>query len=128
MCTVLYSTTERTTLLILLYYRYEIVGVSDNLHSDLTLQNPGKSASCHDSVSDIQYFTVYNDVIFSHTVLYCTHSLASPVPGGGGGEFGVLPVLLFGRPIQNMRHFLLESFVWEEAIRVTILWREDSVT
>ena len=31
-------------------------------------------------------------------------------------------------PIQNTRHFLLESFVWEEAIRVTILWREDSVT
>ena len=101
--------------------------MAELVHSDLTLQNPGKSASCHDSVSDIQYFTVYNDVIFSHTVLYCTHSLASPVPGGGGGEFGVLPVLLFGRPIQNTRHVLLESFVWEEAIRVTILWREDSV-
>ena len=26
-----------------------------------------------------------------------------------------------------MRHFLLEGFVWEEAVRVTILWREDSV-
>ena len=47
------------------------------------------------------------------TVLYCTYSLASPrPPGGGGGEFGVLPVFLFGRPIQNTRHFILESFVY----------------
>ena len=62
------------------------------------------------------------------TLLYSFLGLpGSPVPGGGGGEFGVLPVLLFGRPIQNTRHFLLESFVWEEAIRVTILRREDSV-
>ncbi len=89
------------------------------------------SRFCKQHHLEIQYFTVYNDVIFSLiTVLYCTYSLASPaprLPGGGAGEFGVLPVLLFGRPIQNVRHFLLESFVWEEAIRVTILWREDSV-
>ena len=35
------------------------------LHSDLSLQNPGKSASCHDSVNDIQYFTVYSDSHYS---------------------------------------------------------------
>ena len=65
------------------------------------------------------------------TLLYYSFTSFLPgysrVPGGGGGEFGVLPVLLFGRPIQNTRHFLLESFVWEEAIHVTILWSEDSV-
>ena len=68
----------------------------------------------------LQYFTV---------LIPWPPRLPGPrLPGGGAGEFGVLPVLLFGRPIQNVRHFLLESFVWEEAIRVTILWREDSVT
>ena len=67
--------------------------------------------------------------LFSLSLQYFTVLIPWPprLPGGGGGEFGVLPVLLFARPIQNVRHFLLESFVWEEAIRVTILWREDSV-
>ena len=35
------------------------------VHSDLSLQNPGKSASCHDSVNDIQYVTVYSDSHYS---------------------------------------------------------------
>ena len=66
----------------------------------------------------LQYFTLlFLGIYFSRV----------RVPGGGGGEFGPLPVLFFGRPIQNTRHFLLESFVWEEAIHVTILWSEDSV-
>ena len=76
------------------------------------------SRFCKQHHLEIQYFTVYNDVIYS-TLLYLFLGLTG---GGGGGEFGVLPV-----PIQNTRHFLLESFVWEEAIHVTILWSEDSV-
>ena len=90
------------------------------------------SRFCKQHHPEIQYFTVHNDDIFSliqYFTLLFLDLLPGWVPGGGGGEFGVLPipVLLFGRPIQNTRHFLLESFVWEEAIRVTILWSEDSV-
>ena len=82
------------------------------------------SRFCKQHHPEIQYFTVHNDDIYS-TLLYLFLGLTGG--GGGGGEFGVLPVFLFGRPIQNTRHFLLESFVWEEAIHVTILWSEDSV-
>ena len=88
------------------------------------------SRFCKQHHPEIQYFTVHNDDIFSliqYFTLLFLELLRVRVPGGGGGEFGVLPVLLFGRPIQNTRHFLLESFVWEEAIHVTILWSEDSV-
>jgi hypothetical protein len=101
------------------------------------------SRFCKQHHLEIQYFTVYNDVIYS-TLLYLFLGLTG---GGGGGEFGVLPVLSDNPvhkstffpsqckgviqqcigPIQNTRHFLLESFVWEEAIHVTILWSEDSV-
>ena len=103
------------------------------------------SRFCKQHHLEIQYFTVYNEVIYS-TLLYLFLGLTG---GGGGGEFGVLvlPVLSDNPvhkstffpsqckgviqqcigPIQNTRHFLLESFVWEEAIHVTILWSEDSV-
>ena len=51
--------------------------------------------------------------LFSLSLQYFTVLIPWPprLPGGGAGEFGVLPVLLFGRPIQNVRHFLLESFM-----------------
>ena len=78
------------------------------LHSDLRLQNPGKSASCHDSVNNItQRFStlLYIMTIFSlsfSTLLYYSLTSLLPgycrVPGGGGGEFGVLPVLLLRPP------------------------------
>ena len=81
-----------------------------------------------------QYFTLHNDDIFSLiTVLYVTipwlpsSRVTVGSPAAAAANSGPLPVLFFGRPIQNTRHFLLESFVWEEAIHVTILWSEDSV-
>ena len=61
-------------------------GNSTLIHSDLSLQNPGKSASCHDSVNDIQYVTVYSDSHYStllYLILYFTVLITWPprLPG-----------------------------------------------
>ena len=90
------------------------------------------SRFCKQHHPEIQYFTVHNDDIFS-LIQYFTLLFLDLTPTGLGSPAAAAAnsasslSSFFGRPIQNTRHFLLESFVWEEAIHVTILWSEDSV-